>query len=421
MRVKLYLLLISACFWCGVYSQSGSSQPCPTTCPTYSKCSTNGTCECESGFLSMSGKCVADILLECKSHEITIQIQEDVFKTAKFNVDTAVVGGNTSCTATVQGDNIIFKFANDDCSTTVLRNDTHTSYSNFIQTSATIEDKITYGSRGRIPFTCVFPHTSNISVAYNATLSMNPLPDVAPVTGKFDIDFQLVKNDYNTVQGRRIFLTNETLYFKASLNNADTDQLLVFDRCWGSPFVDGSDNYDLIDGGCPKDAVGNSVKINSNGVASDSSFSVKAFKFLESGPQVYLFCTITVCHNNSETCKPSCNSRKKRQSEGNGLSDKSKTSEPPVQMMIGPMMFKEPYVFTDQSPSGLSQPSLLLDPFIMGLIATLAAIIFITCLIVLILVCVRRRRRQKEKENASDMVEGVYCKTKGIFNSAYLE
>ncbi|XP_078481019.1 uncharacterized protein LOC144742491 [Ciona intestinalis] len=93
MSIKLYLLLISACFWCGVYSQSGSNQPCPTTCPTYSKCSTNGTCECESGFLSLSGICVADILLECKSQEITIKIQKDVFKTAKFNVDTAVVGG----------------------------------------------------------------------------------------------------------------------------------------------------------------------------------------------------------------------------------------------------------------------------------------------------------------------------------------
>ncbi|XP_078481013.1 uncharacterized protein LOC144742540 [Ciona intestinalis] len=148
----------------------------------------------------------------------------------------------------MQGNNIIFQFANNDCKTKVLRNNTHTSYSNFIYTNATRQEKITFGSAGRIPFTCVFPHTSNFSVAYNATLPINPLAAVAPVTGKFDIDFQLVKDDFNTVQGRRDFLTNETLFFKASLNNADTEQLLVFDRCWGSPFANGSGSYDLIDG-----------------------------------------------------------------------------------------------------------------------------------------------------------------------------
>ena len=113
-------------------------------------------------------------------------------------------------------------------------------------------------------------------------------------------------------------LTPDNLYIKISLTSWDTRLKLILEKCWATPNSNPSNplQYTFINNFCPDDYEYNiqkSIFIYNNGASKSSSFSLRSFTWQgEAESIIYFHCLASICDQQTSSCIPQCNNRKRR-------------------------------------------------------------------------------------------------------------
>ncbi|XP_041662294.1 alpha-tectorin-like [Cheilinus undulatus] len=101
---------------------------------------------------------------------------------------------------------------------------------------------------------------------------------------------------------------NERIWVELKTEGLDETLVhVVTDSCWATdqPSPAGNLKYDLVIKGCPNPA-DETVRVENNGMGTDSVFSFNTFQFTAKNSDVYLHCKVQLCVKQGHDCVPKC-------------------------------------------------------------------------------------------------------------------
>ncbi|XP_029452820.1 ZP domain-containing protein-like [Rhinatrema bivittatum] len=126
--------------------------------------------------------------------------------------------------------------------------------------------------------------------------------------GNFSVSLMLYKDtNFEDMWTTVPFLTLEDNIF-VRVNMVPGHLIIRLEKCWATPTNDPSHaiQYTFIEDSC-KVSLDETLSIIMNGVAPEAMFRIQMFKFV--GPShndIFLHCTVQICHNTAALCKPNC-------------------------------------------------------------------------------------------------------------------
>jgi len=263
----------------------------------------------------------------CENGVITIRIDKCAVKHLNYDLTKLFIGGSTS-SVTGQGDYRCYGDLDldhegveyiwqidltenlDVCSTDYFFDGTSFTYQNSLQGMLDTGSSSSYLAVREELFmglSCTIPAVDLIRKYTNSEDSMN----FATTVEQFDLNVYTDEKFQTRISASKITAVPNHIYVNAIMASATADTRLVMKTCFysESESVDDTSNVSyILDESCPN----NDVNIFQNGDNYAATFTAKTHSFGDGIRSVYLHCYAEFCDSSNETCEPSCNRRKRR-------------------------------------------------------------------------------------------------------------
>lgn len=195
-----------------------------------------------------------------------------------------------------------------DCGTITASDDSHIVFINTIHSNSS---DIVTRSYINITFACRYP----INYMVQQPNGENRISvDIRTITlntedGNFSVSMMLYKDkEFEDMWTTVPFLTLEDNIF-VRVHMIPGHLIIRLEKCWATPTNDPSHaiQYTFIQDSCSRDIVDETLSIITNGVGPEAMFRIQMFKFVGlTYNDVFLHCTVQICHNTAAICMPDC-------------------------------------------------------------------------------------------------------------------
>uniref|UniRef100_A0A8C3YF25 ZP domain-containing protein n=1 Tax=Catagonus wagneri TaxID=51154 RepID=A0A8C3YF25_9CETA len=263
--------------------------------------------------------------LDCGAREIKVSVDRCVLRSLGFGdeVSAYLRDQNRSCSSVAQREDgnwisVVSPTQAGACGNILEQNQTHAVYKNTI---SLVNHFIVRDTILSIDFQCAYPLDMKVSLQTALQPIVSSLNVSVDGAGEFTVRMALFQDPNYTspYEGTEVVLSVESmLYVGAILERGDASQFnLVLRNCYATPSGDKADpvRYFIIRNSCPnqQDAT---VRVEENGVSSESRFSVQMFMFAGNYDLVFLHCEVSLCEFLKEQCQPSCSRNQLRGEAG---------------------------------------------------------------------------------------------------------
>ncbi|KAM4772399.1 pancreatic secretory granule membrane major glycoprotein GP2-like [Rhinophrynus dorsalis] len=200
-----------------------------------------------------------------------------------------------------------------DCGTILASDDSHIVFINTIHSNSS--DVVTR-SYINITFSCRYPINymvqqpngeSRISVDIR-TITLNT------EDGNFSVSMMLYKDQgfedmWTTVPSLQL---EDNIFVRVHMIPGHL--IIRLEKCWATPTNDPSHpvQYTFIQDSCAHVFLDETMSIIMNGVGAEAKFRIQMFKFVGLAyNDVFLHCTVQICHNTETICKPNCTNHRR--------------------------------------------------------------------------------------------------------------
>nr|XP_033782496.1 IgGFc-binding protein-like [Geotrypetes seraphini] len=290
--------------------------------------------------------------LTCLSHGAKYQLPLSLVTNANISINDVHLH-DPKCEAHQEGDWAVISVPYDKCGSRILIEDGKTFYVNTVY--GTVPGTPIH--RIEVPLKC--------EMVANETLSMHFNPTVTDVValGHHNISLKFYHSedfmDPVTTFPYEVGMHGR-LYVEFKVDSDDEGLQILTENCKSSPSLEPGDmTYSIIKHGCFQDST---LHTYPAGDQREEHFGFQIFKF-EDFPEVYLFCDVIICHDDSvpNRCTQGCiGERQKRDLSGsNSQFQAARLSQGPIVFKNGREVQRPAYQEFSQSPAHLSLVGIL--------------------------------------------------------------
>ncbi|XP_047636332.1 pancreatic secretory granule membrane major glycoprotein GP2 [Phacochoerus africanus] len=297
---------------------------CEKTCRPEEECRLdNGTwsCFCRKD-LNSSDVNGLQPQLDCGAKEMKVSVDKCLLGGLGFEDSVSAYLQDRNCSSATQRQDgnwisVVSPAQAGACGNVLERNQTHAIYKN---TLSLVNNFIIRDTILSIGFQCAYPLDMKVSLQTALQPIVSSLNISVDGAGDFIVRMALFQDPNYTYpyEGAAAVLSVESmLYVGAILEIGDTSHFnLVLRNCYATPSGDRADpvRYFIIRNSCPNER-DSTIRVEENGVSSESRFSVQMFMFAGNYDLVFLHCEVSLCEFLKEQCQPSCS---KSQVRGEG-------------------------------------------------------------------------------------------------------
>ncbi|XP_059916278.1 zona pellucida glycoprotein d isoform X1 [Gadus macrocephalus] len=302
----------------------------PARCAMYP----SGTvCKCTKGFYGDQCDKDAQLKVLCGKDFITMRMAEDFFKYYEIPLDSLRLP-NKSCRAqreVIGG--VPYYMARISKEKYALcggkpqeKNITHIAYSLTLLSAAQVVGNIVRDPVIRIDYTCVYPYTRSVSLAFPVIpLSSETLMRMDEMDAKVEMALYTDANFTSAYSHAPTIHLRNKVYVEVKVTEPEDFFVLGVDECWASqssePDATGQAVHTLLHRGCVTDDTVAILHRNASAGLGGSSeggsltrFSFDMFRFVSEPHDLYLHCSVQLCEPDDHAlCTPSCKSIIKRE------------------------------------------------------------------------------------------------------------
>ncbi|XP_051781251.1 pancreatic secretory granule membrane major glycoprotein GP2 isoform X1 [Erpetoichthys calabaricus] len=195
-----------------------------------------------------------------------------------------------------------------DCGTITASDDKYITFTNSIHNNNSdfitrTYINITFACRYPVNYIVQQPNGENKISVDIRTITLNT------ENGSFSVSMMLYKDENFTDKWTTVpFLTLEDhIYVKVFMVPAHL--IVRLDSCWATPTQDpySQNRYTFIKDNCPEVSKTQILHVLKNGESPEAKFQIQMFKFVgNTYKDVFLHCSVQICHNTVEVCRPNC-------------------------------------------------------------------------------------------------------------------
>ncbi|XP_053565253.1 pancreatic secretory granule membrane major glycoprotein GP2-like [Bombina bombina] len=195
-----------------------------------------------------------------------------------------------------------------DCGTLMASDDSHIVFINTIHSNSS--DVVTR-SYINITFSCRYPINYMVQQPHGENRISVDIRTITLTTedGNFSVSMMLYKDKgFQDMWTTVPFLKLEDNIF-VRVHMIPGHLIIRLEKCWATPTDDPSHpvQYTFIQDSCSHVYLDETMSIIMNGVGAEAMFRIQMFKFVGLAyNNVFLHCTVQICHNTEEICKPNC-------------------------------------------------------------------------------------------------------------------
>jgi len=279
----------------------------------------------------------------CKSDSIELRMNKCVINKFGFNLKDLYINGptktstfddletsaNNDCRGMLAFDNgpeYVFKIDRSfsDCKTEKgTTADGKATYKNAIQGFSGINTGIiTRRKELFVEFGCEFEVDLTVSANIGQVGSQSYVVNLETATGNFDVTMAVYEDSsFTKVAAAEHSITVPDLVYVGVVgsNFGNSGYVVSVQDCWVTPDNDPTNTvrYNVITSGCADAAHADNIAVLENGTTNQGRFSFASFEFLnQADAALYGHCDVAICDPATETCAPTCSSRKRRNAEG---------------------------------------------------------------------------------------------------------
>ncbi|MEE6475024.1 hypothetical protein FKM82_010580 [Ascaphus truei] len=195
-----------------------------------------------------------------------------------------------------------------DCGTITASDDSHIVFINTIHSNSS--DVVTR-SYINITFACRYPINYMVQQPNGESRISVDIKTITLSTedGNFSVSMMLYKDEqfkdmWTTVPSLKL---EDNIFVRVHMIPGHL--IIRLEKCWATPTNDLSHpvQYTFIQDSCSHVYLDETLTIIMNGVGAEAMFRIQMFKFVGLAyNNVFLHCTVQICHNTEAICKPNC-------------------------------------------------------------------------------------------------------------------
>ncbi|KAG9463199.1 hypothetical protein GDO78_022214 [Eleutherodactylus coqui] len=223
-----------------------------------------------------------------------------------------------------------------DCGTIVASDDTHIVFSNTIHSNSS--DVVTR-SYINITFACRYPINYMVQQPKGESrISVNVRTiTLSTEDGNFSVSMMLYKDEefqdmWTTVPSLTL---DDNIFVRVYM--IPEHFIIKVDKCWATPTNDPSHpvQYTFIQDSCSLVFLDETLSIIMNGMSAEAMFRIQMFKFVGLAyNNVFLHCSVKICHNTESICKPNCTKHRRAAKERRDLSASHTVTYGPIKLKV---------------------------------------------------------------------------------------
>ncbi|KAM8946275.1 pancreatic secretory granule membrane major glycoprotein GP2-like [Pelodytes ibericus] len=200
-----------------------------------------------------------------------------------------------------------------DCGTLMASDDSHIVFTNTIHSNSS--DVVTR-SYINITFACRYPINYLVQQPNGESRVSVDIRTITLSTedGNFSVSMILYKDNafqdmWTTVPSLKL---EDNIFVRVHMIPGHL--IIRLEKCWATPTNDPSHpvQYTFIQDSCSRVFLDETLSIIMNGVGAEAMFRIQMFKFVGLAyNNVFLHCTVQICHNTENICKPNCTNHRK--------------------------------------------------------------------------------------------------------------
>ncbi|XP_063297440.1 alpha-tectorin-like [Pelobates fuscus] len=242
------------------------------------------------------------------------------------------------CRGKEKDDSYVFSIQTNftDCGTLMASDDSHIVFLNTIHSNST--DVVTR-SYINITFACRYPINYMVQQPNGESRISVDIRTITLSTedGNFSVSMMLYKDEgfhdmWTTVPSLQL---EDNIFVRIYMIPGHL--IIRMEKCWATPTNDPSHpvQYTFIQDSCSHVFLDETLSIIMNGVGAEAKFRIQMFKFVGLAyNNVFLHCTVQICHDTENICKPNCTNHRKKNRNRRDLPAAHTVTYGPIELRV---------------------------------------------------------------------------------------
>ncbi|XP_077148434.1 pancreatic secretory granule membrane major glycoprotein GP2-like [Ranitomeya variabilis] len=222
------------------------------------------------------------------------------------------------------------------CGTIMVSDDSHIVFINTIHSNSS--DVVTR-SYINITFACRYPITYMVQQPNGESRISVDIRTITLSTedGNFSVSMMLYKDEefqdmWTTIPSLKL---EDNIFVRVFMIPGHL--IIRLEKCWATPTNEPSHpvQYTFIQDSCSHVFLDETLSIIMNGMSAEAMFRIQMFKFVGLAyNNVFLHCSVQICHNTESICKPNCTNHRRSTREKRDLSASHTVTYGPIKLKL---------------------------------------------------------------------------------------
>ncbi|KAM4043670.1 pancreatic secretory granule membrane major glycoprotein GP2-like [Anomaloglossus baeobatrachus] len=275
----------------------------------------------------------------CTKDLIEVEIPSTFFLTKSPPIYISDLHLNDAeCRGREADDSYIFSIQTNftDCGTIMVSDDSHIVFFNTIHSNSS--DVVTR-SYINITFACRYPINYMVQQPNGESRISVDIRTITLSTedGNFSVSMILYKDEefqdmWTTIPSLKL---DDNIFVRVFMIPGHL--IIRLEKCWATPTNDPSHpvQYTFIQDSCSHVFLDETLSIIMNGMSAEAMFRIQMFKFVGLAyNNVFLHCSVQICHNTESICKPNCTNHRRAARERRDLLASHTVTYGPIKLKL---------------------------------------------------------------------------------------